>query len=364
MNVVIMTPAITKGDAVSNDVLGMGDLLENEGHQVYYAVRYETPDVPIVPLEQVKKILADRDDLLIYHHSIGCAEAIEVFEQVRCRRIVKYHNVTPPEFFRSINREIARGCAEGQIQVDRLVGDDVDFWVDSDFNGKDMQIRHPNKIYHVITPFNQVDQLMDAEPELKCIHLYDDWLTNILVVGRIAPNKNIELAIESFAYYCTHYNRDARLILIGDLMSNKYCEMILDRIRNLGIAERVIITGKVSLEQLKSFYLSAQMLLTTSKHEGCCLPLIEAMGLQVPIVAVPNAAIPGTAGQAGWFANESPEEIASVMHQAMTDTALREEKLFAGYQRYLQEFTNDAIRQRFLGLFTLAIHRKYHFLNY
>ena len=141
MKVVILTPALTQGDAVSNDVLGMVQVLQQDGHIVTLSARYLAGDFPIVPVNRIADLLRHPDDVLIYHHSIGCEEAVRVFEEAKCRRIVKYHHVTPPEFFRHINRDVAKGCAEGEKQLSRLLLPEVPIWADSPFNGRDMQRR-------------------------------------------------------------------------------------------------------------------------------------------------------------------------------------------------------------------------------
>jgi glycosyltransferase involved in cell wall biosynthesis len=358
MNVVLLTPALTDGDAVSNDVLGMAETLRADGHRVTLSVKYLGGDFPIVPVNRVSRLLENPDDLLIYHHSIGCEEAVRAFEKARTRRIVKYHNVTPAEYFKGINAEVVRGCLEGARQVERLISPDVAIWADSAFNGRDMQLRRADHPFEVLPPFNQVHELLEASPDLTCVGLYDDWLTNVLVVGRVVPNKNVILAVEAFACYLDKFNSNARLIIVGDLAQNTYCEAVLTRIKDLRIGDRIVITGKVSSEQLKAFYLTSQMLLTTSKHEGFCLPLVEAMGLRVPAVGVRNGAMPETARDFGYFADETPEAIATAMHQAESDSTEREQRLRHGWDRYQTEFTNDVIATRFRELLATALGEK------
>lgn len=350
MNAVILTPALTDGDAVSNDVLGMAQRLREDGHQVTLSVKYLAGEFPIVPVHRVGKLLTNPDDLLIYHHSIGCEEAVQAFEKAKTRRIVKYHNVTPPEYFKGINKDVVKGCIEGAKQVERLFHPDVALWADSPFNGRDLQRRRPEYPFEVLPPFNQVRELLEAEPDLSCVGLYDDWLTNIIVVGRVVPNKNVILAVEAFARFQERFNPLSRLIIVGDVTQNTYCDEVLDRIRQLRIGDRIVITGKVTTEQLKAFFLNAQMLLTTSKHEGFCLPLVEGMGLRTPLVAVPNGAIPDTAREVAFFAEEDPDSIAEAMNLVETSPELREERIRHGWNRYRTEFTNEAIATKFRAL--------------
>ena len=60
------------------------------------------------------------------------------------------------------------------------------------------------------------------------------------------------------------------------------------------------ITGPgVRRPQLAAFYRAADVFVTMSEHEGFCIPLLEAMAFDVPIVARRHAAIPETLGRAG-----------------------------------------------------------------
>ena len=112
-----------------------------------------------------------------------------------------------------------------------------------------------------------------------------------------------------------------------------------------------MVTGKVTVPQLKALYLTADMLLVTSLHEGFCVPLVEAMGLLLPVVAVPNAAVPFTGGNAALYANADPKQIAAQMHVLMTQANTRETHINRGQQRYATMFDNKAIEKRFEVLF-------------
>jgi glycosyltransferase involved in cell wall biosynthesis len=350
MNVVILTPALTEGDAVSNDVFGMARTLRADGHRVALSVRWASPEIPVVPLAQVSSLLSHPNDVLIYHLSVGCEEGVRLVEELPCRKIVKYHNVTPPRFFKELSSDTARVCAEGIAQLGRVLRPDIPVWVDSDFNGRELVEAHPGQDYQVLPPFNQAPRLLEIEPDLTAVGNYDDWFTNVLVVGRLAPNKNPNLAVDAFAAYCEKHDRHARLVFAGPLLQNAFFESVQERIRERGLTDRVVLTGKVSPAQLKAFYLTAQVLLTTSSHEGFCVPLVEAMALRVPIVAVRNGAIPDTGGDVAVYADDDAEQLADALAAVRADLRKLEERLDRGWRRYEGHFADEAIAGQFRAL--------------
>ena len=58
-------------------------------------------------------------------------------------------------------------------------------------------------------------------------------------------------------------------------------------------------TDRISLRQLKTYYLAADLFLCASRHEGFCVPLLEAMYFGIPILARAAAGVPYTLGRGG-----------------------------------------------------------------
>ena len=120
MRVAIALPTLSEGDAVGNDVFGMGRTLRARGADVAYFAWNGVTSEPVRPPGELKQYIQSPDDVLIYHHSIGCEWGVKAALSLNCQVAVKYHNVTPPEFFLPENREVAEGCRLGQKQVGEL----------------------------------------------------------------------------------------------------------------------------------------------------------------------------------------------------------------------------------------------------
>jgi len=61
----------------------------------------------------------------------------------------------------------------------------------------------------------------------------------------------------------------------------------------------VSFLGPIPYDDLAALYAGTDVLITLSDHEGFCLPLLEAMHYDTPIVAYTAGAIPETLGPAG-----------------------------------------------------------------
>src|SRR5688572_15134549 len=71
--IAVVTPHVTTGDAVCNDVFGMHEVLTREGHdaRVYAADWNGNSPVKVWSIAEIDRFLKGREDVLIYHHSMG-----------------------------------------------------------------------------------------------------------------------------------------------------------------------------------------------------------------------------------------------------------------------------------------------------
>ncbi len=343
---------LNDGDAIGNDLLGMADALRADGVAVALFAEKARVDRDVRPLGELEASLAASEAGLILHLSNECEAGVRAVERFAARSAVKYHNATPPKFFQKADPALVRETARGREQAVRLANLGVRFWVDSDFNGRDLAADVPGFRPETLAPFHQAEALARATPDTDHLAGLDDWATTLLAVGRVAPNKNLELAIDALARLRDREPR-ARLIVAGEHLFPDYSQALLDRARRLGVDDDVTVTGRVTAAQLKALYQSADALLVTSEHEGFCVPLVEAMALGVPIAALPRTAVPETAGDAALYA-EDVAGLADAAHQLVADGPLRERQVRLGFARYRERFSSAAIAARFRALAAAA----------
>ena len=84
----------------------------------------------------------------------------------------------------------------------------------------------------------------------------------------------------------------------------------------------MVFAGGVSQAELCTYYRLASAYLCLSEHEGFCVPLLEAMHFDVPVVAYAAAGVPGTMGDAGLLVQEKDfPAIAELTHRVVHDPA-------------------------------------------
>jgi glycosyltransferase involved in cell wall biosynthesis len=122
----------------------------------------------------------------------------------------------------------------------------------------------------------------------------------LLFVGRVAPNKNVPLLVETLAGL-SDVQPPVHLVVAGDDGDVYQAEAEICRRRafELGVYDRVHFLGHVTDERLVDLYRSANLFVMPSQHEGFCVPVIEAMASGVPVIAARAGALPETVGNAG-----------------------------------------------------------------
>jgi len=350
----ILTPTLTSADAVSNDALAMQRLLRERGHEV--EIFAENSNLAGEQIEQTSVALSylrGPEDVLIYHHSIGWDLGIAIVKTASCRKIIKYHNVTPPEFFDGISEHHQSLCRNGRSQLEEIVDCRPDLYLaDSAFNQGDLIAagsQHQNTF--VVPPFNHTDRLQAGQANLEILDQYCDGSVNLLTVGGVRPNKGHAALIDAFATYYYQFNGHARLFIVGaeNNAFAAYTTMLRELTDSWSLDSRIVFTGEVSDESLKAYYLLADALLMTSEHEGFCVPLVEAMAMKVPIIAYASTAIQETANETGLIWDDrDPFLMAQSIDCLLTNEPAKMLLLMRGSQRYEQSFSNCAIAKQFL----------------
>ena len=321
------------GDAVTGDMLAMQRALTQAGFQSRIFAEHVTPALQD-RIERLDGYNGDPDSLLIVHHSFGI-NCLERVLQLPDRKILKYHNITPPHLLSNPHLKAYAELGREQLAAYRQA---VEIALgDSDYNRRElveMGFRYTETLPIFYTPSTLIGESPDKSVTRGLRSSF-----NVLFVGRLCPNKSQLELVRIFHRYLEEGEPSARLFLVGSADGcEEYLAEIRDEIARLRLTEAVVLPGKVSNAELAAYYRGCDVLACVSEHEGFCVPLLEAMSFELPVVAYAAAAVPETLGGAGILLDSrNPELWSQVFHELRTNQQFKTE-VIAGQRRRLDSF--------------------------
>jgi len=341
-------PTLSYGDAVGNHVLAIARLLRANGYtnEIYADHIHSKYTLFCQPFALLKDRVRPFDTV-IYHLSTG-SPMTYWFKHLNCKKILIYHNITPSEYLEKYNTDAAELTRSGRQSLRDLAGS-VDLCIaDSHYNAAEL-IDYGYENVHVI-PIIMSFKDYFAPPDYETVKTLDDGKTNIIFVGRIAPNKRQEDVIATFYEYHRYFNANSRLILAGsDSGMEKYSDQLKKYIDILDIKNDVIFSGHVNFSKILAYYLTADAFICMSEHEGFCVPLVESMLFELPIFARNCGAVQDTLDEAGFlFDDRNFHRIASAIDYVMTHPQHR--NMMLQLQRnQLKKYDKDTVEKAFLS---------------
>ena len=284
------------------------------------------------------------EDTLVLHFSMG-HEVFDELAKLPARRVLVFHNVTPPEFFVGINPHAAAHARLGLRQLARLApAIDLAIGV-SEFNERELAAAGYEKTACVPILIDWSRYAVEPDPEVR--GLLGGIHSKLLFVGRISPNKRQDELIRMLAYYRRCIDPEAILILVGAHRDQpQYYARLRALAESLGLQHAVRFTGPVSVPQLVAYYRAASCFVSLSEHEGFGVPLLEAMHLGSPVVALARAAVPETVGGAGVLLPEKDLAMAAEACALVNeDLGWRGALIDAGHAR-LKAFDPERVAKR------------------
>ena len=338
-------PAAHRGDAIGDSARQVRDMLRALGHdsEIFALTIDDDMRGEALPFEDAA---ARSGDVTIFHFALP-SPMTEAFAALPGAKVLQYHNITPAAFFAPYDANLFRLAALGRRELATLAGR-VDLALgDSEFNRQELEALGFTRTGVMPIAVN-TERITGAPPRPALERILGDGLINILFVGRIVPNKRIEDHIRLAEVYKRYVDAYYRFIFVGryDGVPRYY-----DRIRALvaqyeNLPDRFWFTGPVPDEDLAAFYRWADVYVSLSEHEGFCVPLVEAMAADVPIVAYAAGAVPETLGGAGVvFSPKDLEVAAELVGGVVYDRAMRAGVL-EGQRRRVRDFAPARIEAR------------------
>lgn len=347
MEIIQLVNGYSKGDGVGNVIAAIDSLLKSQG--------YETEIInQTLNFSDIDKEEFHEDNILLYHVALSVDPLVRY---LKCKKILVFHNITDPSLLLGAGlQQMRTACSAGLYDIKPLSKYFESAIVFSKYSEDVLRENgwRDKHIYQIpiMVRFNNLSLPFDRD----LANRYSDGKTNILFTGRIFPNKKQENIINSFAVYKKKFNIDSRLFLVGGVGNENYSDALKKYARELDVENDVVFTGKVPLSQYIAYYKMADVFLCMSAHEGFCIPLIEALYFNLPIIAVNSTAIPDTLNGSGILLNtRKPEEVASAINKLQTDSNYRSE-ILKGEKARLNELMPAALEKQYLTVLDDCIH--------
>ncbi len=341
-----LLPNLSYGDAISNHAVTLKETLRNWGYDSNIYVRYLDDRMAHHGLVFDPQSIGD-NDLIIYHHSIG-SELTEFAVKHPGPKLLIYHNITPADFFKPFRPDFAGILEKGRVELKDLAGKFQHSAGDSEYNVdelKQLGFNNPEVLPIIVAP-----HIFKDPPDPEWMANLQDGVKNILFVGRLAPNKCQHHLLEAFKDFLT-FESNARLIIVGHAEEDDpYVRFLKELTARLGIESNVVFTGQVSHSQLWACYKTAHLFWSMSEHEGFCVPLVEAMWFDVPILAYNSSAIPETLGKAGIIFTEKKWPEISALAKLITDDNKLRSSIISEQRKRRQDFLPENILPQFKEL--------------
>jgi glycosyltransferase involved in cell wall biosynthesis len=322
-------PMLHRYDAVGRHTLRLRDLLVARGIESRIYVEMVDPETEAeTSLFPRYADTAQRGDVLVYQLATASALAPWLTER-RETLVVNYHNVTPPEYYAAWNNPMARHQLRALHERANLAPRTSLAVAVSAFNEAELRTAGYTRTA-VVPPAAIAPTAGTPAPAAARPGSGARWIC----VGRVAPNKGVELALMALLVTRAHHDPDVTLQVVGRPVVPAYSRALERFVDELGVRDAVTFRGGISDSELVAAMTASDVLIMGSRHEGFGVPVIEAMTMGLPVVANREGALPEIVGDAGLLVDATdPYALADAAAQATSDRELRHSLAEAGSKR-------------------------------
>ena len=158
-------------------------------------------------------------------------------------------------------------------------------------------------------------------------------------IGSLHPRKNILNLLKGFNSFKIKDKKNTKLVIGGDFLFKS--TEIEKALATLKFKEDIILTGRLSDNDLNKWLSGATALTYIPYFEGFGIPVLEAMSCNTAVITSNVTSLPEIAGDAAHFVSpDSLTEIAEGMRKVSESSDYQNELIKKGQQQ-LKEFSWD-----------------------
>ena len=274
-----MSGICTRHDAISNVVRLQEELLVEAGHDVRVYVQHtDFPGGRHVAVSDPWLLQRDEwyptADLVVLHFGIRYGLFDSLGLSHRGVRVVHFHNVTPPDLLTGASRHAAIAGID-QLSI-ATRADHI--WSDSAYNTECL-LEWTDVRPELVVPMQLCTPWADATPTCSA-----ERERRVISVGRLVPAKGQLDLVDAVAVLPEALREGLEVDLIGasDASDPGYIEQLRARIVERGLGGVVRVELDLPDDALRDRYDAASVFVSTSRHEGFCVPVVEAIASGLP----------------------------------------------------------------------------------
>lgn len=367
MRISLIHGICVRNDAISNAIADQLQWLRGAGHDVHlYAYACDRPELQCQLVHTLSDVAFDahfqHSEVVIFHFGIyyPLFDLIPVVPR-RARRLVAFHNITPKQF-----------VAEAQhATIDRSFRQMANIAFADHVLCDSVSNQAVLRAAHIDTPATVLPLAVACAPQaLAHKPSADDGIIRLAFIGRLVESKGPHDLIAALRRVLERGPRGQRLTL--DVIANLGFSdpALVDMVRDAATALPGLFGERISVrlhgdatEALKQRVLAeADLFVLPTRHEGFCVPIVEALGSGCKVITYANSNTPAiSGGHAHLLPSGDGDALASALANAIAHIAAPAWRAAGpgGYLAYAQQtwqyaqlYAPATIRQRFLDLIT------------
>jgi len=278
----LVAPDIHAGDAVGNYCLELVRILNSKGlSTTAYAERHS------FGVSDITQFAVDLkpEDIIIVSFSIYDPHLLEL-SKFKNFKICYFHGITPPKYLKSYDPITANLCELGIKQLNILKKFNRVICNSSETAQTLVGFVDQNNIF-ILHP---ITQKILTVPQKKLNKKISGQGINITMLGRMVPHKGAEDAV-LLIKLLKDLGVTANVELVGSFGTPNYINHIKQLATQLSVADMVNLHGHVNECRKSELLKNSDFFFSASYHEGFGIPVLEAMGYDLPVV-VRDATMP------------------------------------------------------------------------
>lgn len=288
-------PSVAARDAIGNEIAAIHEAAARTGIDArVHAI--DPGSIDGISVRALKRLDIGTSDTLLIHYSLG-HPAFADLVTAGCRRLMLYHDVTPPHLLTGSPKALVEAAVDGLDQAGAVARQTHRVAAHSHSSAASLRVcGGPDAD---VIPYLLREKLLRAAPDAGILAQSKLSCSILLVAGRVMPHKRIEDVLLVYDYLRRISPNAWRLAVVGCTdQAPGYVERLTVLCRKMGLP-RVLFTGAVPQAEMNAWFGISRAFLTTSEHEGFCVPVVEAMHHRLPVFALAAAAVPETMRGAG-----------------------------------------------------------------